>query len=67
MKSPVSTMKKRYNSWKDKPLSVPLITSARAVVLGLSKATRGSASGCSCRASCGGECKTQSCTSCKVD
>jgi len=66
MRSLIHAMEKRYNRWKERPLAVPVATSAQAV---LRRASGFGANGssCSCRASCGGECKVQSCTSCKVD
>lgn len=64
MKSAIRSMKRRYNSWREKPLTVPVATSAQAVLRG---ATIRNVNGSSCKNACGSECEVQTCTSCKVE
>ncbi len=63
MKARIRSMKKRYNSWRTKPLAVPLAISAQGVLRGKNIVAHSS----SCRGACGSECKTPTCVSCKTD
>jgi hypothetical protein len=64
MKPGISSMKKRFNSWREKPLVVPVTTSAQSVLRGIKNVKNHSSS---CKASCGSECEVQTCVSCKVE
>jgi len=63
MKFAVCGMAKRYNGWRDKPIMVPIATSAQAVLKGLNMSVARS----SCKGGCGAECSNASCVSCKSD
>jgi hypothetical protein len=63
MKPGIHSMKKHYNSWREKPLAVPVAISAQGILR--NKNTR-NISNNACRGACGSECKTPTCVSCKA-
>jgi len=63
MKPSTKRMSRRYNSWRKKPLAVPVARSAQGVLKGI-KGVNGYSN--ACKASCGSECDIQTCVSCKA-
>ncbi len=63
MKARIRSMKKRYNSWRTKPLAVPVAISAQSILKSKNVGTYSSA----CRGACGSECRVPTCVSCKTD